>query len=299
MVNDGSSSSSSSAKMDVDVLVDDSYFSALFDYDEVFPISDEHYATELHLQEALFSSLIPTVEIHHHRLQLQSNLTTLIKQEPAEIKIENESSDASRRLCMICMDEKPISDIFRGTTTCTHSYCTDCTIRYVATKIKENSSRIKCPDVECTRLMEPHTFRDLIPKDVFDRWEKILCESLISSWDKFYCPFKDCSAMMVGDGSNAEVTQTECPSCNRLFCVKCKVTWHAGIGCEEFQRFGNSKKKSSDEEDAMLIQMAKNKQWRRCPSCKFYVEKTDGCLHISCRLVSFCYGLLIHYRSFY
>ncbi|VVA97600.1 unnamed protein product [Arabis nemorensis] len=286
------SSSSSNPKMDVDVLVDESYFSALFDYEELFPISDETYATVLHLQEALFSSLIAsTVEINHNPQVIHRHLATQIKQEPG-IKIENESSEQCRRLCMICMDEKPTSDIFRGTINCTHTYCSECTIRYVATKIKENAPRIKCPDVECTRLLEPYTCRDLIPRDVFERWEKILCKSLISSWDKHYCPFKDCSAMMVvDDGSNANVTQTECPSCHRLFCVQCKVTWHAGIGCEEFQRFGNSKKKSSDEEDAILIQMAKSKQWRRCPSCKFYVDKVDGCLHISCRCgFQFCYG---------
>lgn len=285
MMNDGSSSSSSSTKVDTDVLVDETYFSALFDYDEVFPISDENYATELHLQEALFSSIVASTGGVNHHPQVQRNLVTRVKQEP-EIKTENEPTEPSRRFCMICMDEKPSSDIFRGTTNCVHSYCTDCTVRYVATKIKENAARIKCPDVECTHLIEPYTCRDLIPKDVFDRWEKILCESLISSWDKFYCPFKDCSAMMVNDeGGNANVTQTECPSCHRLFCVKCKVTWHAGIECDEFQRFGNTKKKSSDDEDALLIQMAKNKQWRRCPSCKFYVDKVEGCQHINCRFV--------------
>ncbi|XP_010489826.1 PREDICTED: probable E3 ubiquitin-protein ligase RNF217 [Camelina sativa] len=293
-MNDGSSSSSSSSpKMDTDVLVDETYFSDLFDYDEVFPISDENYATELCLQEALFSSLVAsTVGVNHHHPQVQMNLVTRVKQEP-EIKIEEDPVEPSSRMfCMICMDQKPSSDIFRGTTNCAHSYCTDCTVRYVATKIKDNAARIKCPDVECTSLIEPYACRDLIPKDVFDRWEKILCESLISSWDKFYCPFKDCSAMMVNDGGgDANVTQTECPSCHRLFCVKCKVTWHAGIGCEEFQKYGNTKKKSSDEEDALLVQMAKNKQWRRCPKCKYYVDKVYGCLHINCRCgFDFCYG---------
>ncbi|CAN8259389.1 unnamed protein product [Cochlearia groenlandica] len=290
-MNDGtSSSSSSSSKVDVEVLVDESYFSALFDYDELFPISDENYATELYLQEALYSSLInSTAEINHPP---PPPLITRIKQE-TKIKIEQETTflnPSSRKLCMICMDEKPISDIFIGTTSCTHSYCTDCTIRYVANKIKENSSKIKCPDVDCTRMIEPYTCRDLIPREVFERWEKILCESLIHSMDKCYCPFKDCSEVMVLDGGG-DVAQTECPSCHRMFCAKCKVTWHAGIGCEEFKMFGNSKKKKSDEEDDMLIKMAKSKQWRKCPSCMYFVEKVDGCLHINCRCgFQFCYG---------
>ncbi|XP_013741058.1 E3 ubiquitin-protein ligase RSL1 [Brassica napus] len=292
-MNDGSSSSSSNTKMDLDVLVDESYFSALFDYDEVFPISDVNYASELHFQEALFSSLIASAAKINNHPQIQRSFTTVIKQEPV-VKIENEPLEPSRRLCMICMDEKPSSDMFRGSVTCTHAYCTQCTIRYVANKIKENSAKIKCPDVDCTRSIEPYMCRDLIPKDVFERWEKILCESLISSWDKLYCPFKDCSSVMILDdvgGNNANVTQTECPSCHRMFCAQCKVAWHVGVGCEEFQMYGNTKKKSSDEEDALLVQMATNKQWRRCPSCKFYVEKVDGCMHIKCRCgFQFCYG---------
>ena len=102
----------------------------------------------------------------------------------------------STKLCLICMDEKSPSDIFRGTTSCTHSYCTECTVRYVTTKVEENAARarIKCPDMNCTQLIEPYTCRDLIPKDLFVRWDKALCELLIMSSEKVYCPFEKCSA---------------------------------------------------------------------------------------------------------
>ena len=188
----------------------------------------------------------------------------------------------STKLCLICMDEKSPSDIFRGTTSCTHSYCTKCTVRYVTTKVEENAARIKCPDMNCTQLIEPYTCRDLIPKDLFVRWDKALCELLIMSSEKVYCPFKKCSAVMVVDDDDGEkVTQTECSSCHRLFCAQCEVPWHAGSGCKET----NKKTRNSDKEDALLIDLAKKKKWRRCPKCKFYVEKASGCLHIRCRSV--------------
>ncbi|CAG7893164.1 unnamed protein product, partial [Brassica rapa] len=123
----------------------------------------------------------------------------------------------STKLCLICMDEKSPSDIFRGTTSCTHSYCTKCTVRYVTTKVEENAARIKCPDMNCTQLIEPYT----------------------------------------------------------LFCAQCEVPWHAGSGCKETKK----KTRNSDKEDALLIDLAKKKKWRRCPKCKFYVEKASGCLH--------------------
>ncbi|KAG2312890.1 hypothetical protein Bca4012_027494 [Brassica carinata] len=201
---------------------------------------------------------------------------------------QKESTKPSTKPCMICMDEKSFSDIFRGTTSCTHSYCTECTVRYVATKVKENEARIKCPDMNCTQLLEPYTCLDLIPKDLLVRWDKALCESLIMSSEKVYCPFENCSAVMVvDDGDDGDkVTQTECPSCHRLFCAQCEVPWHAGSRCKEKKK----KTKNSDKEDAMLMDLAKQKQWRRCPNCKFYVEKSLGCLHIICRCgFHFCY----------
>ncbi|KAG2315705.1 hypothetical protein Bca52824_018827 [Brassica carinata] len=268
---------------------------ALYEYDKAY----QPYAWDLYLQEALSSSSVSSTSATNHYPQLHSHIATSINQEEPEINLDNEPAVPSKTLCMICMDEKSPSDIFRGTAaSCTHHYCTECTVRYVTTKIEENIAMIKCPDVECTRLLEPYTCRDIIPGDVFERWDKALCESVILSAEKVYCPFEDCSAMMVVDDDDQggdEVAETECPSCHRLFCARCEVKWHAGIRCEEFQRSGNTRKKkrSSDEEDAMLIQMAKKKEWRRCPSCKFYVEKIDGCVHMRCRFVFSSY-----YRSF-
>ncbi|KAH0938251.1 hypothetical protein HID58_005712 [Brassica napus] len=114
----------------------------------------------------------------------------------------------STKLCLICMDEKSPSDIFRGTTSCTHSYCTECTVRYVTTKVEENAARarIKCPDMNCTQLIEPYT----------------------------KCTVRSKNARL--------------------------VPWHAGSGCKETKK---KKTRNSDKEDALLIDLAKKKKWRR------------------------------------
>ncbi|KAH9613883.1 hypothetical protein KSS87_021386, partial [Heliosperma pusillum] len=81
--------------------------------------------------------------------------------------------------------------------------------------------------------------------------------------------------------------QAECPSCFRLFCAQCKVGWHNGIECAEYQKLGKDERQN---EDLMLRNLAKNKNWQRCPACKFYVEKSEGCLYMKCRCgVAFCY----------
>lgn len=137
-------------------------------------------------------------------------------------------------------------------------------------------------------IIEPENCQGIVPKEVFERWGNALCEAMILGAKKYsYCPFKDCSALLLNDGDDDNVTQSECPSCRRLFCAKCEVVWHAGLTCEEVKRLGA---KDREAEDFRLIETAKSNKWMKCPQCKFYVEKTQGCIHITCRCrYEFCY----------
>lgn len=193
------------------------------------------------------------------------------------------SGSSTGRLCLICMDFKPTGEMFRSNT-CTHLFCTDCIAKHVAAKLQENIFQIRCPDLNCKGDLEPQFCRSIVPVEVFDRWGTALCESLIHGSEKFYCPFKDCSAMLLNDGGTDHlVVESECPNCHRLFCAQCKVAWHAGVSCTEFR---NLNKDERSREDIMVMELAKNKKWRRCPNCKIIVEKIQGCLHISCRYQS-------------
>ncbi|KAI3512469.1 hypothetical protein L1887_19785 [Cichorium endivia] len=281
----------SSSSSDIYHIVDDFYFSALHDQDEIFPISDEKYAYELQLQEALISSASQSNGSSSSSSQWvasSSSLATFLhaskRKQPL---LTSEAAKSLKSFCDICMDSKDPSEMFSNPTVCRHLYCSECIRGHVSAKIKENIAMVKCPDPKCKGVIGPELCRSIVPKEVLERWEDALCESLILGSEKFYCPFKDCSAMLVDDGGEA-VTSSECPNCNRLFCAQCKVAWHSGIDCSEFKSL---KKNERNPEDIMLMQLAKNNKWRRCPSCKFYVEKRDGCLHISCRCgYEFCYG---------
>ncbi|GFQ02133.1 probable E3 ubiquitin-protein ligase rnf217 [Phtheirospermum japonicum] len=192
-------------------------------------------------------------------------------------------------VCEICTDEKPKNAIFR-VLGCNHSYCSDCIGKYVASKLQDNIIAINCPVSGCKGFLEPQYCESILPKQVLDRWGDALCEAMILDSEKFYCPFKDCSALLVDDvcGQSGAIAQSECPACNRLFCVQCKVPWHMGIVCAEFQKLNKDERSN---EDIMLMNLAKSKNWMRCSKCKFYVEKSEGCLLMKCRCTySFCYN---------
>ncbi|QHN75779.1 hypothetical protein S83_065191 [Arachis hypogaea] len=144
-------------------------------------------------------------------------------------------------------------------------------VRYVSSQV--HRVKIPCPIcMDCYLNMED--CRNILPKKVFDLWGKLLCEAAIPEADKFYCPFKNCSALMIDDGECRKLAKKfKCPHCDGMFCAQCKVAWHHGIRCKEFQ---------GSNGDVMMMGLAKEKSWQRCPNCKLYVEKNGGCKSMFC-----------------
>lgn len=207
--------------------------------------------------------------------------------------LKEDEGETSHSFCRICLERKERGEMFTGES-CGHSFCRECISRHVTAKVEQRIPTITCPAVDCKSVLEPNTCRALIPKSVIDLWEDLLCEQVIKVAERFYCPFKDCSALLVMkevvEESGETIRESECPFCHRLFCAACKVPWHSGIECEEFQRLNDDER---ENEDLLLRKLAEENKWRRCPNCNFYVERTDGCPHITCRSVSHSLTLLL------
>ncbi|OEL31104.1 hypothetical protein BAE44_0007875 [Dichanthelium oligosanthes] len=187
-------------------------------------------------------------------------------------------SRRNRFNCAICFEMVEVSEKF-VVSNCAHAFCNSCIGRYVAGKIAENVAVVGCPDPGCEEgVVEMDLCRDIVPPELFDRWNVALCENLLGDV-KFYCPFKDCSALVINDGS-VKTRETECPHCHRLFCARCRVPWHDGIKCKDFRKLGDDEK---GEDDLTLKKLADKKKWQRCPKCKMYVSRKSGCLLIKCR----------------
>ncbi|KAG8050182.1 hypothetical protein GUJ93_ZPchr0009g2144 [Zizania palustris] len=208
---------------------------------------------------------------------------------------EDDPSDSTKKRrkrgrfnCSICMEKVQVSEQF-VVSFCAHAFCNSCIGRYVSTKVGENVSVIGCPDPECEEgFVEMDMCRDIVPPELFDRWTVLLCELALGE-KKYYCPFKDCSALLINDNEGMEKTirETECPHCHRMFCARCRVPWHDGIKCKELRKLGDDER---GQEDLMFKKLAEKKKWQRCPNCKMFVSRITGCLQIKCRCKQyFCY----------
>ncbi|KAK9131519.1 hypothetical protein Sjap_012006 [Stephania japonica] len=185
------------------------------------------------------------------------------------------ASSTQLMYCKVCTRHKPRKE-FLSTKDCSHSFCAECMVKHIACKTQEGISSIKCPEPSCMAVLDPYQFahNSVVPKHVFVAWCSALCLAMIDESKRFYCPFKDCSGLMVDEG-DVVVTQSECPYCHRLFCAQCRVSWHSGIMCNGFQNVRWN-------EEAMVLELAKERKWQKCPNCKFYVERTEGCPFMRC-----------------
>ncbi|PWA79282.1 IBR domain, Zinc finger, RING/FYVE/PHD-type, E3 ubiquitin ligase RBR family [Artemisia annua] len=239
------------------------------DNDETRVEEDAMYAQQLQLQEALLASSSSASMLDSQTLT--NNVASFFNN-----KIEKQT-------CRICLEMQDYWKMFKNPT-CSHSFCNDCTSKHATTKVQEKVINITCPEPNCNSTLDFNTLRLIIPKDILIKWDDVLCESIIPESDKFYCPFPNCSTLLIKDDKS--IRKTNCPVCKRSLCALCRVPWHSNLTCNEFKKLDISKKA-----DEMAIAFAKKNKWKQCPNCNFFVEKAAGCSHITCRCkYHFCYN---------
>ena len=100
--------------------------------------------------------------------------------------------------------------------------------------------------------------------------------------DTSWCPTPGCSAVFAFDEA---LTEYRCPACKKNYCLRCKCEYHQNMSCKEYKKIANM-----GEEDKRFMFLVKGAKFKQCPSCKFWVEKSDGCDHMTCRCkYEFCY----------
>jgi E3 ubiquitin-protein ligase RNF144 len=217
----------------------------------------------------------------------RTNQQIQIKPEKDKTKTVIEQGHSSKICCGICFDSVIDSKIFT-TGSCNHLFCTKCISKYVKVQRKEKVVKVKCPDPECSVELKPEHLQSILPKKFIVDWESANCEASIALKEKIYCPYKNCSLLLVNEEAGA-VTSCECPSCHRLFCAQCKVPWHANMNCQEFQK--SEIGQGLNQSDRKFLELAKRKKWKRCPKCSMHVQRTTGCEHMRCRF----YFIIISY----
>ncbi|KAK3419589.1 hypothetical protein EUGRSUZ_G00196 [Eucalyptus grandis] len=159
--------------------------------------------------------------------------SSLRKQKPYSEASHASNSKPNRFICEICFHRRMSANLFwiKG---CSHAYYIHCIAKYAISKLDNNMTRIDCPVSGYDGVLETEYCRLILSPEVFNHWGITLCRAGILEDKRFYCPHKDCLALLIYDQGMMVVMEWECPNCRRLFCAQYNVSWHARMECHEF-----------------------------------------------------------------
>ncbi|KIL70487.1 hypothetical protein M378DRAFT_7316 [Amanita muscaria Koide BX008] len=201
--------------------------------------------------------------------------------ETAQRSIHEDNLDTS---CPVCLDDFSDPETSLQRLTCGHVYCTPCLQQYITTAPERNKFPLVCIGDEdrCqTKIHVPLIQSLLDPKQFGKVVEKVLSVHVEKRPDQFkYCLSTDCSQLYqctpTRSTSGSDLAAF-CPSCFMHTCTGCQKTAHPGLTCAE------RRERDPSEHDALNTEWASSNGAKRCPACQVWIQKTEGCNHVTCR----------------
>jgi len=148
----------------------------------------------------------------------------------------------------------------------------------------------KCPDQTCSAPIPNNSLQQLLPPNQYQTYlSQLLMATLSSTENFFWCPH--CPGGFIAiDGYDCMFT---CPYCRISWCPKCNLRHSGDIPCEEAKKYQSIE----DEQNNNW----KNTNSKQCPGCKVFIEKTEGCTHMTCSncKYAFCWACMGPYVGRY
>ena len=153
---------------------------------------------------------------------------------------------------------------------CGHYFCKDCWLDYLKEKINNaNVSKILCMQHGCPTVLETKFIKNILEgnKELIEKYDKFYQrKKVLEQSDKVkLCPIPDCEGFAEKKGKSKYV------KCNfgHEFCFECGNAPHGDKECEEMI-------------DKDFEEWRSHKVVKRCPCCRMWTEKNEGCNHMTC-----------------
>lgn len=150
------------------------------------------------------------------------------------------------------------------TNPCRHMWCHPCLHQRFILAIHDEGSF----PAQCCGLAINTTLKEMLLSDS-ELDEAQLREEEYFDRTRVYCAKPTCSAYIREEHRDGDIAT--CPACNSETHIPCQTLVHHGEPC------------ATDEEVLNTIKLAAEEEWKRCISCKAFVEKVEGCNEMYCR----------------
>ncbi|XP_017771159.1 PREDICTED: probable E3 ubiquitin-protein ligase RNF144A-A, partial [Nicrophorus vespilloides] len=160
--------------------------------------------------------------------------------------------------------------------------CLQCMKSYVEFEVAEGAYDISCPDAQCPSqgVLQQDEIKRLAGNELLEKHLKYrLNREVEIDKSRMWCPRAGCETVCnLCPSKRCQPQSVHCPTCTVNFCSNCKLEWHAGLTCEEYNK--QLAKQGRGEEagipfDSDLIKC--------CPMCNVPIEKDEGCAQMMCK----------------
>ena len=189
----------------------------------------------------------------------------------SSIKKTNNYAYDKPKECGVCSDTIEYQDISKVKISCNHYFCLDCWENYLKEKINNaNVGKISCMQHGCSIVLKEQFIKQILNNDdiLIKKYEKFCERQKILTSDKNikFCPTPDCDGY--AERKNKDEKYVKC-NFGHEFCFICLSSPHGDKECQEMIDEG--------------FEEWKNKKIvKRCPGCKMWTEKNEGCNHMTC-----------------
>ena len=246
---------------------------------EEHKLSEDYIRKLIEDEERKHKEMLKISEEYANKLLEEEKLNEEALRELKEKELE-ENID-----CPICLSSLFTGDQdVWGLSNCQHCFHKVCLNPYLETQISQKKFPINCPMDNCKAEISNEDLMENIEKDTIEKyWDFTLKNYVdIHAEEMSWCPTADCSYAFVYD---KETSVLNCPKCMKSYCLNCRVPEHKGQTCKEYQI-----NMRVDQNDVKFFDFVKGHKFKQCTQCQFWVEKNEGCDHMTCRCgYQFCY----------
>ena len=195
------------------------------------------------------------------------------KDNDIQIKVDDEYNRNSIDImneCLICYKNITYREKEENKLPCGHKICDICLFEYIKNQIETAQiENIHCFAYKCQQILLEDYILKVIKnnKILIDKYNIFKKKAeILSCPTKKFCPEKDCNSFL-----ERKEGQDKYVSCEKghKYCFVCLKPWH-------------NKSKCNEELDKDFQLWKQNKIIKRCPKCRFYTEKNEGCNHMTC-----------------
>ena len=167
--------------------------------------------------------------------------------------------------CLVCLDTLPYE---HTKLPCGHTCCPDCFMNYLENEVKNAKvSKIKCFVANCTYVLNEGFILSMLIEDqeLSNKYKDFKKRAeIMNNSNKKFCPKPDCNSFLL----KSKDKYVQCENGHK-YCYICLKSWHGESKCDE-------------ELDKDFQIWSKHKVIKKCPRCKIYTEKNEGCNHMTC-----------------